>query len=275
MDKQRLIGVNRLGNKINKDKLSWAQSLQSGDVVAVDVTGKGSLFEVAEIKNVSPTGIELTNGIGLYSDGSIIGSNGGAIVPLTEEIKVIIEGKTPKKSRSLNMVANQELQETLIYKTIVALQKRIGSGGVVFQREGGILVKETFSFAPRTTVEKLVEFTKRTGWNLPIDLHNFFLIHNGAKLFGSDFGIGVQIYGIDEIEQWHNHNMPTGWYPIAHILGDTLFIDGTKAHNLNGYLKWFRSGDRYDQASSLSMNFETWLDFLIVSQGAKYWEWRY
>lgn len=90
MRNQELTNLVRLGSKFNQEKLTWAQSLKTGDEVAIDITGKGTLFEIATIKSVNKSAIHLTNGIGLNSDGSITGSQGGAIVPLTEEIRKCI-----------------------------------------------------------------------------------------------------------------------------------------------------------------------------------------
>lgn len=66
--------------------------------------------------------------------------------------------------------------------------------------------------------------------------------------------------------------MYQNWYMIGYYkgYGDYLFIDSEKVAKCeDDYLIYVQVGD----IQRLSMNFETWLDRFIVTQGARYWLW--
>lgn len=62
------------------------------------------------------------------------------------------------------------------------------------------------------------------------------------------------------------------WVMIAYYkgYGDYIFIDSEKvSKENNNYLIYNQMGDLL----SLDLNFETWIDRFIVSQGSRYWLW--
>nr|WP_166243387.1 SMI1/KNR4 family protein [Paenibacillus turpanensis] len=159
-------------------------------------------------------------------------------------------------------------------QTLSSLKERIAPNGeLLVQQEQGYCYQAKFIFHEPATESEIDEFISRTGWRLPEDYRLFLLTHNGAKLFKSKYGGGYNLFTLDEIIRWRNSDAPANWYPIASHLGDLLFVDFQEKDNSDGYLYWMISSSKFEWADKIRLNFETWLDRLIVAQGVKYWEW--
>jgi hypothetical protein len=163
----------------------------------------------------------------------------------------------------------------LVLATLNALKSRMNDNKIILvQSDSGYCTPCEFIFNPPASLDEINDFLSNMQASLPKDYETFLLIHNGAHLFSDEFGSSVQLYSLDEILAYHNSYMPEGWYPIANVLGDTVFIDSSSNQQGNEeYLYWHPSGEAYLDSRNLGLNFEIWLDRLVISQGSKYWEW--
>lgn len=168
---------------------------------------------------------------------------------------------------------------SFIEKSLKALQSRLDSeNSLVIQREEGYIYNVEFEFNSPTSIEEINRFTEKTGWHLPDDYKEFLLLHNGAHLFSDvKYGGGYQLLALDEIHQEYVEYLddaPKNWYPISIDNGDYIFIDSLKVEDgKKDYLIRFQADEPVEHALKLNMNFETWLDKLIVCQGLEFWLW--
>lgn len=157
------------------------------------------------------------------------------------------------------------------------LKKRLDNNNQLSVQKGnGKVYTAQFTFNPPATSGMIEEFLRDTHWQLPPDYKNFLLIHNGAWLFESvRYGGGYELRSLDEIKDSHLDYMPNHWYPISVNNGDYIFIDSNRvASGQNNYLVCFNHDDvSVSEGYYLNMNFETWLERLIIAQGTEFWTW--
>ncbi|WP_244944380.1 SMI1/KNR4 family protein [Brevibacillus brevis] len=158
------------------------------------------------------------------------------------------------------------------------LKKRLDENNqLLVQKWEGLVYPTKFTFNSPATLEMIEEFLRDTQWHLPTDYKNFLLIHNGAWLFeGVRYGGGYELLSLDEIKNSHLDYMPKHWYPISVSNGDYIFIDSNRAKEGKvDYLVRFNHDDDIipENGSSMKMNFETWLERLIIAQGTEFWTW--
>ncbi|MDH6352845.1 SMI1/KNR4 family protein [Brevibacillus sp. FSL K6-0770] len=157
------------------------------------------------------------------------------------------------------------------------LKKRLDNNNqITVQKKGGKIYTAQFTFNPPATEELVIKFSRETHWHLPPDFKNFLLLHNGARLFeNTKTGGGYELLSLYEIPDNHLDYMPKNWYPISINNGDYIFIDSDKAKNgQTNYLVCFNHDDvSTTEGHYLKMTFETWLDKLIITQGAEFWTW--
>lgn len=161
------------------------------------------------------------------------------------------------------------------------LYEKLNENNVLtLQRESGEILKVSCELNKPATDNEIASFIKKTNYNLPNDFKAFLKLHNGAKLFsdGIDY---LEIFSLEQMEKYHqeyktNKNYQGAyndtWFMIAYYkgYGDYIFIDSEKASKENNdYLIYNQMGDLL----SLDLNFETWIDRFIVSQGSRYWLW--
>lgn len=165
-----------------------------------------------------------------------------------------------------------------IEATINGLKQRLNSDGTLnVQREEGYVFQAKCTFNSPVTEEEIHQFEKDTNWKLPMSFKQFLLKNNGARLFKHvKCGGGYELLGLDEIRDNHLDYMPEKWYPISINNGDYLFIDSSKVEKgKDDYLVYFEHDSDIcpENGRRILLNFETWLDRLIVSQGAEFWSW--
>jgi len=164
---------------------------------------------------------------------------------------------------------------------LTSLNKRLDKEKTItLQRENGEILNVTCDWNKPVIDQELKEFSLKTNHILPKDFSTFLKLCNGGKLFsdGMDY---FELFNVKEILNYLNEydtnlNYKSAynknWYMIGYYkgYGDYLFIDSEKVANCeDDYLIYVQVGD----IQRLTMNFETWLDRFIVSQGARYWLW--
>ncbi|WP_338018899.1 SMI1/KNR4 family protein [Brevibacillus agri] len=133
-------------------------------------------------------------------------------------------------------------------------------------------------FNPPAPESKFEQFSKDTGWSLPAGYKDFLSVHNGARLFRHiKNGGGYELLSLEEIKENHLDYMPKHWYPISINNGDYIFIDSNRVkEGRDDYLVRFdHDNDVSPQIGShMKMNFENWLERLIIAQGTEFWHWK-
>lgn len=160
----------------------------------------------------------------------------------------------------------------LIIDTIKALKSRLDQNNMLLvQKEEGFLEKQQFLFNPPALENEINELP----FVLPDDYKEFLKLYNGITLYLSpEYGDCFKIFSISEIlDDYQYIDYPEGWFPIGYGYdGSRLIIapvSGTK-----GYIYWLDDGsDLEDPNGHLGLTFEEWLDYFIVAQGCKFWEW--
>lgn len=164
-----------------------------------------------------------------------------------------------------------------------ALQKRVDAKSQLWiQAEQGYCEPAGFHFNDPASEDEVDYFFQELKVAIPLDFKQFLIRHNGARLFVHPvYGGGIEIFGLDEIYTHHIeydyiHIVPQGWYAIGSDNGDMLFIDSTKCSANNreaDYLYWTEMLFT-DSAIDLEMNFERWLERLMICNGAHFWNWK-
>ncbi|WP_025029019.1 SMI1/KNR4 family protein [Caldalkalibacillus mannanilyticus] len=163
-----------------------------------------------------------------------------------------------------------------IPNTIESLKKRLNtSSQLTIQNEEGNISHVEFKFNPPKKQDEISIFENISSWLIPEDLKTFLLIHNGAILFNDiECGGGIEILSLEDYKEQHLDYMPSTWYPIAYYHGDCLLVDSDRCRaGRNDYLVYHESCTSVEDAKYLNLNFEIWLDRIIIAQGAKYWTW--
>ncbi|MEY9971838.1 hypothetical protein ABH966_002211 [Lysinibacillus sp. RC46] len=169
--------------------------------------------------------------------------------------------------------------DQIITKSIDALKSRLDSENIlVIQREKGYLYNVKFEFNNPASIKDVDRFVEKTGLRLPNDYKEFLLKHNGALLFSDvEYGGGFELLSVEEVHKEYLEyldHFPKNWYPISVDNGDYIIIDSSQVEKgQQNYLIRYQGGEPVEYAIKLNMNFATWLDRLIVSQGSEFWLW--
>jgi hypothetical protein len=163
------------------------------------------------------------------------------------------------------------------HSILESLKKRLDlRGNLLVQHENGSLIEVTFSFNPPAQTEKIDLITKKRGWTIPEDFKQFLLLHDGGNLFkDSQYGIfGYQLLSIEEILTYHLDHVPPDYMPIVNSYGDgdLLFINSSRVKEGRKDYLFYLDGLTMRE---LGINFDEWLDRLVICQGVKYWLWPY
>ncbi|WP_064199898.1 SMI1/KNR4 family protein [Brevibacillus brevis] len=161
-----------------------------------------------------------------------------------------------------------------------SLKERVSKGYTLIQEEyTGDLIDVEFRWNNPASKEEIESFTEKTGWVFPESYKKFLSIHNGAILFMSETH-QFCLHTIKEVEKYYNEfqvsrdkkTYPPNWYHMATFYGygEYMFIDSEKVKNgREDYIIIVGVG----VISELPINFETWLDRIILSQGNRFWSW--
>ncbi|GAA0358416.1 SMI1/KNR4 family protein [Bacillus horti] len=171
---------------------------------------------------------------------------------------------------------------SIIDITLAGLKKRLDKeNSLLIQAETGYSERAIFHFFPQAEEEDLNKFSRELKINLPHDYRKFLLRHNGANLFvHPQYGGGIEIFGLDKIWQYYveydyRSLIPKGWFPIGSDNGDMLFVNSNEnVDRYSSYLYWTELLF-VDDAIKINLNFERWLERLIICNGVHFWEWGY
>ncbi|WP_054403093.1 SMI1/KNR4 family protein [Paenibacillus solani] len=169
----------------------------------------------------------------------------------------------------------------IVELSLTGLRKRLDKNdSLLIQGQHGYCEPARFTFAAGAESGDIDDFFHSLKLAVPWDYKQFLLRHDGARLFEHPFyGGGMELFGLDEIRRHYIdydyiHMIPDGWYPIGSDNGDMLFIDSNQCHGrASNYLYWTEMLF-VDSAIEIEMNFERWLERLIICNGAHFWEWK-
>ncbi|MGE7765631.1 SMI1/KNR4 family protein [Peribacillus sp. NPDC096540] len=113
---------------------------------------------------------------------------------------------------------------------------------------------------------------------LPEDYKAFLTLHNGARIYesvnddGVNIGGGLHLFSIDDIKETQEvEYISEHGIPIAHLLEDCYLV--LDIEKLKGGAPNYLNILEFTELSSLSLNFEIFLDRYIISQGEAFWSW--
>jgi len=167
----------------------------------------------------------------------------------------------------------------LISASLETLKKTLNNIPFPIQRNLGYQLNCSFSFSRPAEPQEIEDFQTETDFLLPDDYKFFLSLHNGAQLYMDVEGIEPHwhIFGIDEIQDaLEKYPTPDHIYIIAKYDQTLICVNNT-------YVKEGRRDYLFDQsiytvsrdnAEPLELNFELWLDRLLVSQGDHFWLWK-
>lgn len=167
----------------------------------------------------------------------------------------------------------------LIIASLEALKKVIcNNKNVRIQRNLGFQLSCTFSFSKPVSLKEIEDFEAETDFKLPDDYKFFLSLHNGMELYKDveESEPHWHIYGVDEIlDALEKFPTPENVYVIAKFSETLICVN-------SDYVKQGRKDYIFDHSiytsardigDPLNLNFELWLDRLLVSQGDHFWLW--
>jgi len=161
-----------------------------------------------------------------------------------------------------------------IKTTLETLKKRLDSNNLLeVQQEDGYIEKVEMIFNPPATEDDL----RKLPFSVPKDYEEFLRLHHGGLIFNSpEGGGGLKLLTVDEILEYRAipgyEDYPANWFPVAYGYdGCYLIITDKKVGR--GYLFWMETGNDFEDDMFLGMNFEDFLENIIMAQGSKFWEW--
>jgi hypothetical protein len=159
----------------------------------------------------------------------------------------------------------------IIGNTLTSLKNRLEpKGHLQLQVEGGYLYFARCVFYDPVLDYDLEQFMQKINVQLPVDYIQFLKNTNGCKLFDDvKFGGEAVIFSLKVLIKFYDENN-NGYLKIACIYQDNIYID--LKSSINRLPNYIMIGD-HQEYRPLNMNFELWFDRLVVSQGAKFWEW--
>jgi hypothetical protein len=154
--------------------------------------------------------------------------------------------------------------------TLDTFKKRLSNDCLEVQREEGYLKKEKFYFNAPASPNDL----KKLPQNTPQEIIDFLKEHNGANLFvDPEYGGSIQFFSVDEILEYREvWECPENFIPFAAGRdGESIICEITQFNENRVWVGEAISFD--DEFERLPMDFNSWLDYLFIAQGAHFWDW--
>lgn len=171
--------------------------------------------------------------------------------------------------------------------SLVALQTLLdGRSSMKVIHPGGFVWDASFTFELPASEDAVADLENKLPTALPASYRAFLLHHDGAILYCDDaFGQwGYKLYGTNELldrnaawRQMYGEDWLSSMIVFAETIGDLdlLAFDTTYEHVIRPdyVVVDGDSAKRPTEWRVIVQSFATWLDRLIVAQGAKYWRW--
>ncbi|MED4083055.1 SMI1/KNR4 family protein [Halalkalibacterium halodurans] len=167
---------------------------------------------------------------------------------------------------------------SLIKVTLDALKKRLDDNDTLtIQGTDGYLSNVKCTFKKGLEQEVISEFEKTNDLELPSDLKQFYLLSNGMHLFEEEYAGGIRIYPLQKLKKFPPEIFDDlNYLPIGDIdnVGYVLIHKGLAKQPFSNYL-YFLDAALLDPPEKLNLNFELWLELIILAQGNIFWDWKY
>lgn len=150
------------------------------------------------------------------------------------------------------------------------LKSRLVNNQIEIQNEEGYVDTLHFLFSePAMEVE-----IKRLKQMMPNDIIQFLKTHNGADLFvHPTYGGGIRLFNVDEMIEYREiWECPEQFIPVG-VGRDGEWIVCEVVNEHENYI-WVGEFLTYtNDTEKLPMDYTRWFDYLIVAQGAHFWDW--
>jgi hypothetical protein len=159
-------------------------------------------------------------------------------------------------------------------RAVIEVLELYAKGGITEIYLGnGQFMQVNFVLKEPAASEEIHLFKQETGWELPEDLEEFLIHHNGARLFNDpEHHGGPEIFSLDDIKLYQDGYMPESEkvYPIVYIRGGFVCVDSELVKNgQENYLLWKDIVSPIEEAQHMNENFTLWLDRFLISQGSE------
>lgn len=170
--------------------------------------------------------------------------------------------------------------DNLVERVLARFKSRLDdSNKILIQRSLGYSAWCHCEFYQPATMNKIDEFQENTGFYIPGDLRDFFMIHSGARLFVNSEVFddpSWNIFSLEEIARGiEDYSIPSHQYPMAKYDDVLICIDSDSFKEQKREHLCVRSiyTPPDHDGEMLNLSFELFLDRLIVSQGDHFWDW--
>lgn len=156
---------------------------------------------------------------------------------------------------------------------VQVLKRRLVNNRLDVQLEEGYVNQLTFSFNGPATATELERLPKET----PAAVRAWLTEQNGAKLFEDpEYGGAIELFSIEDIlEHQQLWECPARFLPVgAGRDGEWMVCEYISETDNRMWIGEFLSFDEEDaKLNRFPFNFSQWLDYVIVAQGASFWDW--
>ncbi|TVX93734.1 SMI1/KNR4 family protein [Paenibacillus agilis] len=174
---------------------------------------------------------------------------------------------------------SEKTRLTLIIKSLQELLNSSSDRMVTTITQEGNIGKATCLFNEPISKKEFEDIIIKHNWNFPPDVIEFYLTHNGARMYTvPNYGGGTDLLSLDRILRIKHEqiNIPDRWVPIAwtdHTIGG-IYVDCDRVvENRYPYLYFLDAIAPVNEAIPIHSDFTTWLERLIICQGVEYWMW--
>lgn len=149
-------------------------------------------------------------------------------------------------------------------------KKRLINNRLEVQREEGYFSNEVFSFGSPALENELNQLPDE----IPNEMIAFLKLHNGAEFFiDPEYGGGILFFSVDEILEYIDiWECPENFIPVGVGRdGEWIVCEVDRTGENRIWVGEFISFE--DEYERLPMGFADWFDYLLVAQGAHFWDW--
>ena len=178
--------------------------------------------------------------------------------------------KTGRKPTEFTNFFTENMDGVSLLLALETFKKRLINNRLEVQREEGYLSNEVFSFGSPASENELSKLPTQT----PNEMIEFLKSHNGAEIFiHPEYGGGILFFSVDEILEYIDiWECPENCIPVGVGRdGEWIICEVDRTGGNHIWVGEFISFE--DEYERLSMGFADWFDYLLVAQGAHFWDW--